>query len=510
MKYERVRNTRRNAAWGLLEKLLSLLLPFLTRTALINTLGLSYGGIGGLFSSVLQLLSLGEMGLSSVVIFSMYKPLAENDDSAVCALMNYYRKTYRCIGLGIFGAGLMVTPFLGLLVKGDYPPGLNIGAVYAAYLANSCVRYFVFPECRALLSAVHHHDVLSKSAMGARAACCALQLAALLLAQSYALYVIMLPLSTLADGLICAFCARRAYPEFRRCGDIPAEKKRDIREKLKGLIVHRVCGSTRNAFDSIFISAFLGLAPVGIYGNYYYILYSVRGMLDAVTQGMSAGVGNSVAVESVEKNWRDLMNLTFLYQWACGFCTVCLLVLYQPFMRLWMGEDRMLGNGAVAAFSIYFYVWTMGDIKSQYADARGIWWKDRARALTESLCNVLLNWLLVRSFGVVGVILATAVSILLVGFPWSVRILFKEYFGLSRLPGYLGAQALFALVTALSCGLTWYASALVPWEGVAGLAAKMLLCLTLPNLTYFLCCWKTPYFRGALPLIRSILKADGA
>ncbi len=507
MKYERVRNTRRNAVWGLLEKGLSLLLPFLVRTALIHTMGLNYGGIGGLFSSILQLLSLAEMGLSSAVIFSMYKPLAENDDSAVCALMRFYRKTYFFIGLGVLGAGLAVTPFLRMLVKADYPEGLNLGAVYMVYLANSCVSYFIFPECRTLLSAVHHHDVLSKSALAARLLCCSVQLAALLLARNYALYVIMLPLSTLADGLICACYARRAYPRFRCRGRIPAEKRRDIAEKIRGLLIHRICGGTRNSFDSIFISAFLGLAPVGIYGNYYYILYSVRGMLDAVTQGMSAGVGNSVAVESVEKNWRDLMNLTFLYQWACGFCTACLLTLYQPFMRLWMGEERMLGDGAAVAFCVYFYVWTMGDIKSQYADARGIWWKDRTRALTEALCNVLLNWLLVRSFGVVGVILATAVSILLVGFPWSVWNLFKDYFGLRHLPGYLGAHLLFALVTVFACCLTGYLSSLLPWEGLEGMAARLLLCLALPNLVYFLSYWKTPYFRGALPLIRSILKS---
>ena len=119
---------------------------------------------------------------------------------------------------------------------------------------------------------------------------------------------------------------------------------------------------------------------------------------------------------------------------------------------------------------------------------------------------MLLNWALVRVFGVVGVILATAISILLVGFPWSVHILFKDYFGLRRLPGYFGAQALYASVTVFSCCLTWYASALLPWEGLMGFMANILLCLTLPNLIYFLCYWKTPYFRGALPLIRSILK----
>ena len=212
------------------------------------------------------------MGLSSAIIFSMYRPLADNDDAQVCALMRFYRRTYFFIGIGVLGAGLAVTPFLPLLVKGDYPEGLNLGAVYMAYLANSCLGYFVFPEYRTLLSAVHHHDVLSKSAMAARFLCCSVQLAALLLARNYALYVIMLPLSTLADGLICARYARRAYPRFRCRGSVPAEKKRDIAEKIRGLLIHRICGSTRNAFDSIFISAFMGLAQVGIYGNYYYIL----------------------------------------------------------------------------------------------------------------------------------------------------------------------------------------------------------------------------------------------
>ena len=505
MKYERIRDTRRNALWGLMEKVLALALPFLTRTALINTLGLSYGGVGGLFSSILQLLSLAELGLFSATIFSLYKPLAENDDSAVCALLNFYRRAYRFIGLGVLGLGLMAIPFLRLLIRADVPPELNLGAVYTVYLANSCVGFFVFPECRALLAAAHRHDVISKSAMAARMLCCLTQLAALLLARNFFLYAVMLPLSSLADGLICARWARRAYPHFRCRGRVTPEKKRDVAGRIKGLFIHRVCGSTRNAFDSIFISAFLGLAAVGIYGNYYYILYAVRGLLDAVTQGMSAGVGNSVAVESAEKNRRDLINLTFLYQWLCGFCTVCLLVLYQPFMRIWMGESRMFGNEAVIAFSIYFYVWTMGDIKSQYADARGIWWKNRWRTLTEALCNVALNGLLVRSLGVVGVILATAVSILLVGFPWSTWILFKDYFGLRHLSGYLGAQLQFALVTAAACGLTWYISSLLPWAGLVGLAVKMLLCLALPNLVYFLCYWKTPYFRRALPLIRSVL-----
>ena len=506
MKYKRVRNTRRNALWGLTEKALSIFLPFLVRTALIRSLGVSYAGVSGLFTAILQVLNMAELGLGSAVIYCLYKPLAINDDAAVRALLRFYRNACRWAGFVMLGAGLTLTPFLKYLVQGSYPAGLNLYFVYGAYLLHSAVGFFVFPERKALLSALHRQDMLSKAAMLSRLFTGTLQLLALILARDYHLYILFLPLTALADSLLCAFWVKTRCPAYACVGEISGETRKLIREKIRGLLIHRICGSTRNAFDSLFISYYLGLAAVGIYGNYFYILTSVRGLLDAVTVAMSAGVGNSVAAESVEKNRKDLFSLSFLYALLCGWCVSCLLALYQPFMRLWCGGDMLLDEAAVIAFCVYFYVWTLGDIKSQYADARGLWWKDRYRSLCESASNLALNWLLVRFFGITGVVLATAISILFLGFPWSLRILFRDYFGLSFLPEYLRAQGLFALVTVGVCAVNGFVCDQIALDGLAGLILPGLICLVLPPALYALAYWKTRYFRDALPLIRALFR----
>lgn len=506
MKYDRVGNTRRNALWGLTEKLLSILLPFLTRTALIYLLGMAYAGVSGLFTSILQLLNLAELGLGNAVVYCLYKPLAQDDTETVRALLRFYRNACRVVGLVMIGAGLALLPFLNALIQGDAPEGLRLPLVFAAYLLHSAVGYFVYPERKALLSALHHQDVLSRALLTARLLTAAFQIAALLLTRNYHLFIWALPLSALTDSLFCAFWVKQHAPGYAPTGQISPALRKTIVEKIKGLLIHRVCGSTRNAFDSLFLSAYVGLTAVGMYGNYFYILTSVRGLLDVLTVSMSAGIGNSVAAESVEKNRRDLHNFSFLYACLCGWCTACLLCLYQPFMTLWCGPENLLDTGAALAFCVYFYVWTLGDIKSQYADARGLWWKDRYRSLCEALCNLLLNWALVRFFGVTGVVLATAISILFVGYPWSLRVLFDDYFGRTHLRAYLRDQGLFALVTMGVCLVSWLLCAWIPIKGFGGLLLKAAVCLIVPPGLYLLCYGKTAYARQARPLVRALLR----
>ena len=505
MKYERIRNTRRNALWGLMEKLCAILLPFLTRTALIRLLGLGYAGIGGLLTAVLQVLSLAELGLSSAIQFSLYRPLADNDTDKVCALLAFYRKTYRRIGFCVLLLGGALFPLLPRLIAADLPRDVRLWAVYAAYLTHAVTGYFLYPSQKALLLASQRNDTVSRSALLMRAITSLCQISALLLARDYHLFIVFLPLSALGEQLLCARQAKKLFPQYACRGELGQADRTGILEKTKGLLVHRLCGQTRNAFDQLFLSAFFGLTVVGIYGNYFYILQSVRSLLDVITFSMSAGVGNSVALDSPEKNYHDLCVFTFLYECLCGVCTVCLLCLYQPFMTLWCGEKALFSTDVVIAFCVYFYVWTMGDIKSQYADARGLWWKNRWRTVCEALCNLVLNALLLRWLGVFGIVIATGISILLVGFPWSVRILFRDYFP-GRSPfRYMADHLLYAAVTALSCCAAWLLCAQISLPGVPGLLLRVPVCLLCPGVLYFLCYRRTVRFREGMAFLRRAL-----
>ena len=502
MKYDRVQNTRRNARWGFLEKGAALLLPFLVRTALIRRLGLGYAGIGGLFTSALQILSLAELGLSSAVVHSLYAPLAQNDTDKICALLRYYRKAYRWVGLIVILLGAALFSFLPWLMADGLPRDVSLLWVYGAYLAHAALGYFVFPERRALLLAAQRRDVISRVSLLIRFAAFAGQMAALLLSRNYHFYILFLPLSALGDQLLCAREAKRIFPQYVCRGVLDDGARGEIIQKTKGLFVHRLLGQSRNAFDQLFVSAFFGLVAVGMYGNYFYILQSVRGLLDVITASMSAGVGNSVAMDSAGKNYRDFCTFTFLYEALCGVCAACLMCLYQPFMALWCGRDALFSTEIAVAFCVYFYVWTMGDIKSQYSDARGLWWKNRFRTLCEAVSNIVLNALLARWLGVFGIVIATALSILLVGFPWSTILLFRDFFP-NQSPGrYMADQGLYALTAAAACAASWLLCGLIPAEGIGGLLLRLIVCVLCSAGLYCVCFCKTVRFRQAVSFLR--------
>lgn len=504
-KSSRIANTKRNTVWAMVYKVLSIMLPFLTRTVLIYVLGIQYVGINGLVSSILQVLSLADLGFSSAIIYSMYKPIANSDTDTINALLAFYAKIYRIIGLVILGIGLALVPFLDKLISGDCPNDVSIVIVYLIYLVNTSISYFLFAYKKSLLTALQRNDIISKVGAINKIATTVLQIGGLYLISQYYAYIIVLPLITLLDNLLCAWISHKYYPQFKCSGELDKTVKADIVEKTKGLLVHKICGVTRNSCDNIFISMFLGLTPVGIYSNYYYIMTSIRGMLDVFTTSMSASVGNSVATETIDKNYLNLNQFTFIFEWICGWCTICLLCLYQPFMELWVGKGAMFSFEVVIAISVYFYVWTMGDIKSQYADAAGLWWKDRFRAVAEAAGNILLNYFLVQKMGIFGIVIATAISILFIGFPWGVKIVFDGYFVTKSAVKYILSHIIYAGVTLGISIITLLTTLQIPITGFAGLFVKALVCLVLPNILYLAIYCKTPIFKESMRFVKKVV-----
>ena len=144
MELDRTKNALRNIVWGVIEKITLLLLPFITRTVLIKVLGVDYLGLNTLFVSILQVLSVSELGIGSAIVFSMYKPIAEDDNKTLCALLNLYKKIYHCVGSAILILGLLIMPFLHHFVKGEIPSDVNLYSLYLIFLLNTVISYFLF------------------------------------------------------------------------------------------------------------------------------------------------------------------------------------------------------------------------------------------------------------------------------------------------------------------------------------------------------------------------------
>ena len=476
------------------------------RTAMIYLMGVQYLGLNSLFTSVLQVLNLAELGVGSAMVYSMYKPIAEDDDTTICALMKLYRTYYRVIGLVIAVVGCVLTPFIPYLIKSDVPAGLNIYILYLLNLGATVLSYWLFAYKNSILQAHQRVDVISKVTLVTSTIQYGLQLFVLWAFHNYYLYVIVMLATQALTNIVAAICADKLYPQFKPRGKVDKILVQRINQRIKDLFTSKIGAIIYDSADTIVISAFLGLTVLAVYQNYFYILNSITGLITVVFVACTAGIGNSIVVESKEKNYQDLNKFTFIITWVAGFCSVCLLCIYQPFMELWVGKDLMLSLSAVVCFVIYFFVRQFNGLFNLYKDASGMWHEDRLRPLAAALTNLVLNLILVQFIGIYGILLSTVLAILCVGMPWLLHNLFTVIFEKKHMWHFIGGLAKYTFVVFFSCLVTYFICSRFSLGVIPTILVRGVICLIVPNLIYYLAFRKTKVFQQSLQLVDKMTK----
>lgn len=505
-KIERTKNATRNIIFGVILKAYQIIVPFLMRTAMIYLMGVQYLGLNSLFTSILQVLNLAELGVGSAMIYSMYKPIAEDDNATICALMKLYKTYYRIIGLVIAVIGCALTPFIPKLISGDVPDNLNIYLLYLLNLGATVLSYWLYAYKNCILQAHQRVDIVSKVSLVTSTIQYALQLLVLWLFKDYYLYVIVLLATQALTNITTAMCADRIYPQFKPKGQIATEEKKAINNRIKDLFTSKIGGIIYDSADTIVISSFLGLTALAIYQNYFYILNAITGLITVVFSACTAGIGNSIVVETKEKNYKDLNKFTFIICWGAGFCAVCLLCLYQPFMELWVGKDLMLSSSAVICFVVYFFVRQLNSLFNTYKDASGMWHEDRFRPLVAALTNLALNLILVQFIGLYGILISTVLAIVCVGMPWLLHNLFTVIFEKKYLVGYLKNLLYYCFIILINCTITYFICTKVNAGLITTLVIRGAICVVLPNLIYLFAYYKRIEFTDSLLLVNKITK----
>lgn len=507
MNLDVMKNAKRNIIFGVVNKLVHILCPFATRTIIQAVLGAEYLGLNSLFASIISILSLSELGVGTAVVYHMYRPVAENDTGTVCALLNFYKRVYRGIGIVILVVGMALLPFLPYLISGTYPEGLNLILLYLIYLFNTSVSYFMYAYMSSLLVVYQREDINSSTNMMITLLLNGSQIVMLYVFQDYYLFTLMMPVFTIANNLRIAYMVRKMFPQYRAEGILSVNLVNDIKKRIGGAFLSKVCMVSRNAFDSIFVSMFLGLTVTAVYNNYYYIMQAVCTMLSVISSSFSGGVGNHVVTKSVEENFTELKMLNFIYMWIAGWCTICLFCLYQPFMELWMGEGMMFPMPVIALFCIYFYLLMTGDMITIYSSANGLWWYRRYVSMLEITVNLVLNFVLGKFLGIYGIIIATIITIFMCNFIWGIRITFKHYFQLTRLKEYYYYHLKYFLVTLFLCAVTYSLCLMLPDCHILGsFLLRMVLCIFLPNIGYVLIYRKSKIYNQSIGNVRKILE----
>lgn len=467
-------------------QVLTFLLAWMSRIAISRLFSSSYLGISGLFNDILSVLQLSELGIGTAMLAALYRPAAEKDEDRVQRILNYYRRLYIAVATLIAIAGLMIMPFLPVLVKGLDGVG-HPYIYYLLFLLDTVLSYFCTWK-NSLFYVYQKQYVLSFWNGFFQLARYAAQLAILLLTRNFILFVGVQAACAFLPNYVCSKKAERRYPDSvpKDKGKLPDKKeRRSLLSGIGAMSMHKIGGVLVNNTDSLIMSAFLGLSQVGIYSNYRLVVNTLSGFMRRCTDAFTGGVGNLGATENGEKVYAVYREIHFLSVLGYGYCTSMMVLLFRDYILSGFGSGYLLGNMTVLLIAADFYTKGMRTPVLCFRDAEGLFRYDRYKPVFEIIINLVASILLVRRYDIAGIVMGTLISFFSTSFWIDPLVLMKE--GIRKdwkkkyacyFADYIFDSAVMAGITAF---LVWLLSGL-PMNGIKALLIKGML----GTLMYFL------------------------
>lgn len=394
---------------------LTLIMTFVSRTIFIKVLGAEFLGLNGLFTNILSILALSELGIGSAISFYLYRPIAEKNIDRIKSLMIFYKKCYRIVGLIIILLGSMIMPILPKVVNFNQAVPVNLYLVYFLYLLNTASSYLFFAYKQALVIANQEQYKIEKINIYFTFINCFVDIMVLVIFKDYYAYLIFKFLLVLLKNLITANKIDKEYPYLKDRKSIPIEKSemKSFFKDIGSVFMFKVGSVLFNTTDNIIISVLLGTVVVGYYSNYYMIISQISMLVGIIINAFSAGIGNVIAKESREKQFIIYKQLDFLVFGISIICTTCLFQLLNSFIKLWIGEldsSYILSQPVVLFLCINFYFDTTTQVANSFREASGNFETGRSLQLIGGIVNIVLSIVLGKFFGLAGIFSATIIA----------------------------------------------------------------------------------------------------
>lgn len=488
----RFQNTWKNFRFGVAAQIVITLLGFVSRTIFIHVLSEDYLGVNGLYASILNVLSLTELGLSDIVVYSLYKPLAEGDEKQLTALMGYYKTIYRVIALAVAVIGLALVPVLRLLVKSEIDQ-YHLVLYYLMFLINSVCSYLLVYKS-SIIHADQKRYLISGYEMLFKFLTVALQVVCLLAFRNFTVYLFIQIAMTVTNNLFISRKADQLYPFLKKKEPLDQEKKKSIFRDVRYMFSYKAGGQLLNSTDNLYISSLISTATCGLYDNYLMIQGMVSAYTTIISQSVLGSLGNLNATAEPRQKKQVFDAYSMAFTWIATFCSAALLVMYNPFILLWAGEKWLLPMQTVAVICLNFFLPNVLVPVWNFRNTTGLFRETKNILLYAAAINLVLSYLLGVRWGLTGILAATSVSRLLTSFWFEPYILHKKVFGTSSMPFFLRQAVHLSIVVVSFLLISWVGrlAALGPW---GDFFLKGILCVIIPNVLILAVNGKTESFR---------------
>ena len=501
MENSRLKNSALNFASGFLGRVLTILLNFAVRTIFIYCLNEAYLSVNGLYSNILTVLSLAELGFGSAMVYRMYAPVAVKDYQKAAALLQFYKKIYIIIGVVIFLLGLCVIPFMDYIIK-DKPDISGLTLYYILFLVNTSISYW-FSSYKASVLYADQKEYIKTNVQNTMAILqSGLQIVLLLLFRKYLLYLLIQLAGNIFLNLYVAHLVDKRYPEIQTYqGDsLSTEERVQIRKDTEALVLSRFGHVALNGTDNIIISAVVGVLWVGRLSNYTLICDSVTSVLCQITAAITGSLGNFFATEDKHAGYALFKKVEFLNFWLYGFSFIALVTLLDPFVQIWAGERFVLGLPISIAIAINFFVAGYMNTLWVFRSTIGLFKQGKFRPILVAILNIILSIFLGKLWGVFGVLFATFLSRAAISLWYDPLILHRYGFEVSCKPFFARYfRRALLLTTILIVMLTIRYVVLSSATTVLRFAVMTMFTAIVPNAIFWLAyhrCEEYAYFRS--------------
>lgn len=501
----RTKNSIKNTMVSFISNLLTIAIGLVAQAIFIKTLGSEYLGINGLFSNIISMLGIVELGVGSAIIYHLYEPIAKNDTKKIKALMNFYKKCYNIIAFIILTLGLMLTSYLRFFI-GEISIDVNIPFIYILFIIEIVCSYLLSYK-RSILNANQKNYLVNLIHIVYLIILNIIEILILLSTKNYYLYLIMKIVMRVIENIAITILANKLYPFLKNNKEeIDKKTKKDILKKVKALFFHKVAGFIVLGTDNLIISKYLGVVVVGLYSNYFMIIDAVEKLFGQIIKVITPSVGNMLVTETKEKSFEIFKRIRFLNFWIATFSSISLLVVMESFITIWIGKKYLLESCVLIVLVLNYYLKSMRTCHVIYKDAAGIYYEDRFIPVLESIINIIASLILLKYFGLAGVFMGTFISsmaLYCISYP---KYVYKKLFDRSYLDYTKETLGYFLLFITLGLLTFKISSLIVVGNAYLQFIINCVIAVLVPNILLLIIFYRTDNFKYYMSLLKKIKK----
>ena len=484
---------------------LNTVIGYICRIIFVRCLAAEYLGINGLFSNILSMLSLVELGIGSAMGYALYQPLAKDDKEKITSLMALYKKSYNIIGIVVALLGIMMIPLLQYIIVKPQQIVENIYIIYLVYLFNTASSYF-FSYRSALLIAAQKNYIVSGVNYAITTIVSIIQIPILLITQNFMIYLICQSIGVFINNVIVSMWAKHDYPyiEKKNVKPITKKEKRQMAVNIKALTINKIAAMLVNNTDNIVITYFNGLISTGVISNYTLLTGTLGSITSQLFNGITASVGNLNAVENNKKKYNFFRILNLANFWIYGWCCIGIFLVSGEIVKICFGQKFVLDIQIPLVLAINFYLVGMNNAVLIYKNAMGLFKYGQYLLILTAMINLVLDVILGKMWGMFGIFLATIIARVLTNtwyepyavFKYGLEKNFKEYIKIFL--EYAVVLIFTGIVCYVLCGFCKY-------NNIINLILKVIICSIIPNIVFYMCYGKTQEGKYLIGAIKKII-----